>query len=794
MEENIEGLVDTLTSLSTTTNTKLSDNLYSMITNLLQELDIQFLYKFISENFHSLCTLEHWAWKMLSENSNELLNQSKHIKLFHNLGTFNKNLIFNSDEIDSDKKASLLFPESIDLIDGIFAKMQDINDDNDPYFDLISLWLDNLSYFIHEHTQYIMSPIITDIDNSIARKFIMTDQYKFYFNQLQKPDILQSTFTRKQLFYLKTCSLSINAYCFCKNQKFPFTGDEILRYFEKDYLNMVYLNSFSVQSWTKELLSCITRIMSFICACCSWDDDKAKNIEILLPTEQVSHEYIGSLIRIISYKPFHEKLQIQRSNDETILLDVILTFLLASLHTHDTLAFIRFETNLLEILLPLAETVKNNRISSCVYGFLGEILCDEHLNEVKITNNLCDYFFYLLEQAWHHPKQKSQQILVSQLLRGFLSLAKNDAIQQKIAETNKVSLLIEMCDRYPIVYDILWALSFHHDIQQQLRSNQTLMLRLNHLKQELHYEPMGKITYGILWNLKSMYENRDSTDKGDETMFDIMISYSHKDKIFCKKLYDELIKTGYRVWIDFDQIHGNVMDAMAQAIEQSNAIIICMSEQYRRSNYCRAEASYAFQRRARIVPILLQEHYQPDGWLLFLVGQLIYVDYTKYEFLDAMEMLIRELKAPVLHDDNVLRVESREDASMMNSSLSITRRQSTFPVLAENILDWTQTDVRDWLIDHNLTQMSHLLSDYNGPSLINFYKYLTTAESHQILKLLQEDSLRRTNQSLSIVELARLQNLIDQQQKLFQMKKNTERSNKKSNKHIRNQLNFCKIT
>ncbi|CAF4280938.1 unnamed protein product, partial [Rotaria magnacalcarata] len=24
----------------------------------------------------------------------------------------------------------------------------------------------------------------------------------------------------------------------------------------------------------------------------------------------------------------------------------------------------------------------------------------------------------MLEQAWHHPKQKSQQILVSQLLRG----------------------------------------------------------------------------------------------------------------------------------------------------------------------------------------------------------------------------------------------------------------------------------------------------------------------------------------------------------------------------------------
>ena len=63
-----------------------------------------------------------------------------------------------------------------------------------------------------------------------------------------------------------------------------------------------------------------------------------------------------------------------------------------------------------------------------------------------------------------------------------------------------------------------------------------------------------------------------------------------------------MIKDGYRVWIDYDQIHGNIMDAMAQAIEQSKAILICMSEQYRRSNYCRAEAHYAFQRQLKLVP------------------------------------------------------------------------------------------------------------------------------------------------------------------------------------------------
>ncbi|CAF3358013.1 unnamed protein product [Rotaria sp. Silwood1] len=788
MEENIEDLFAALTT------TTLSDDILSKISNLLQELDVQFLLKFISENFDFLFKLEHWAWKMLSENTYQWINQFKYLKLFHNLASFNKNLIFTLDTMDPDKKVSLLFPETTDLINSIFEQIQKSTDEHDPYFIIISLWFDNLSYFIHEHTQFALVPIITDINYSIACKFMMTDQYKFYLTQLQTSQISQSIFTYKQLFYMKTCSLSISSYCFCKNQNFPYTGDEILRYFAKDYLNIIYIHSFNVQLWSKELLGCITYIMSLVNVYCCWDGDKAKYIAILLPSEEISHEHIQSLIHIIGYKPLHQKIQTQRFNDETILIDNILSFLLAILHTYDSISFIRFETNLLEILLPLAETSVYDRISLSAYGLLGEIVCDEHLKQVKITDNLCEYFFYMLEQAWNHPKQKSQRVLISQLLRGFVSLAKNDAIQQKVADTKKVSFLIEMCDQYPIVYDILWALSFNHDIQQQLRSNQKLMLRLTHLKQELHQEPMGKITYGILWNLKSMYEDRELTEKNDETMFDIMISYSHKDKLFCKQLYDELIKIGYRVWIDFDQIHGNVMDAMAQAIEKSNIILICMSEQYRRSNYCRAEANYAFRRRTRIIPILLQEHYQPDGWLLFLVGQLLYVDFTKYEFLESMEMLIKEIKAPVLQDDNLQQIESRDERNILTSNSSIHQSRSILPILSDNILEWTPTDIQHWLIGHNLIQMSRLLSDYNGSSLINLNKYLTNGESQQILKLLQEDSLRRTNQSLSLIELARLQNLVDEQQKILETKSSEKRTKNKINgRLIPSSCNFCQI-
>jgi len=139
-------------------------------------------------------------------------------------------------------------------------------------------------------------------------------------------------------------------------------------------------------------------------------------------------------------------------------------------------------------------------------------------------------------------------------------------VQQKTADLNKIPLLIEICNQYPVVYDILWALSFNQDIQEQLRSNSSFMSKLSHLAKDYDNEQMRKVIYGILWNLEINHVDRSLSEIKNEKIFDIMISYSHKNKILCQQIYNELIKSGYRVWIDFDQMHGNIMDAMAQAM------------------------------------------------------------------------------------------------------------------------------------------------------------------------------------------------------------------------------------
>ena len=68
------------------------------------------------------------------------------------------------------------------------------------------------------------------------------------------------------------------------------------------------------------------------------------------------------------------------------------------------------------------------------------------------------------------------------------------------------------------------------------------------------------------------------------------LSCSHSNKELCHHIYERLLQDGYRVWLDHDQMHGAPMIAMANAIENSEYVLLCMSEAYKQSPYCQLEA------------------------------------------------------------------------------------------------------------------------------------------------------------------------------------------------------------
>ncbi|CAF3816406.1 unnamed protein product [Rotaria sp. Silwood1] len=755
MENNFEQLITTLQTSSS------YHDVLCEIKRVLEKQNSQLLSSFISQFYQSLLILEHWVWQLFSQDTHSWIEEPNCLELLRTLALFNRNLIFDYEDIEAKTKGSLLFPETIDCISVIFEKIEKTNDENDPFISVVSVWYDNVCSFMYINPEFEISTIIIHINHYMMRNYVMTSQYKFYLNQLHQSPLSQSIFTAKQLFYIKTCSLLISAYLYTKTQDFPYTLEELIQHFGADITQIIILHTYTIESWNAELLSCITSLSALFSTCYWWGGEKESQAKIVFLTESATCEYIDALIRIIDYKPISQSIEIKRTNDLTILLEITLFRILNIAQNGNFLWFLRSKTSLPDTLLTIAKTSPCDKIRLSIYAILGEILCDKSLKELEISDSASSFFFNAFEQAWERPSKKFQQVPLLLLLKCLMNFSKIDAFQQQIANTNKVLLLIEMCDQYPIVYDILWALSFNHDIQQQLHSNTSFITKLTHLPKEYDNQ-IRKSAHGILWNLKISHEDRTTLAVSNEKTFDIMISYSHKNETICKQIYNELINSGYRVWIDFDQIHGNVMDAMAEAIEQSNTVLICMSEEYRRSSYCRAEANYAFQRQTRIVPVLLQQHYKPDGWLLFLVGQLLYIDFTKYEFSQAINMLIKELKAPVISGICSVNFHPEEVNTIILTTPTSPETSSAL-IIPKNILDWNQTHVHDWLISHGLLQMSRLFANFNGRSLMYMSEAIENVEFQQVVSLLQDDSRRQTSQSLSLVELSHFRSLLYQQ-------------------------------
>jgi hypothetical protein len=126
--------------------------------------------------------------------------------------------------------------------------------------------------------------------------------------------------------------------------------------------------------------------------------------------------------------------------------------------------------------------------------------------------------------------------------------------------------------------------------------------------------------------------------------YDIMISYCHKDKELCHRIYHRLIESKFRVWIDLDSLYGPIVQKMAEAIENSEFVLICMSNAYKSSSYCQLEAEYAFKYQACLIPLVVKKDFTQTGWLGMLCGLRYQVNFTKTTFDEAYEQLCNEIQ------------------------------------------------------------------------------------------------------------------------------------------------------
>ncbi len=147
-------------------------------------------------------------------------------------------------------------------------------------------------------------------------------------------------------------------------------------------------------------------------------------------------------------------------------------------------------------------------------------------------------------------------------------------------------------------------------------------------------QKVAKNSKGLLWQIKIKpshqaieqeesdsfgdFESKESSDNqevdGEQEEKHIMISYNRDSRDLCLSVKSQHESMGHKIWIDVESIHGSSLESMAAAIENSACVLICITEKYKSSPNCRAEAEYAFQLGKPIVPLYMQANYKADGW------------------------------------------------------------------------------------------------------------------------------------------------------------------------------------
>jgi hypothetical protein len=293
---------------------------------------------------------------------------------------------------------------------------------------------------------------------------------------------------------------------------------------------------------------------------------------------------------------------------------------------------------------------------------------DFNMNKFNRQDRLIEYNDEIKMLPSHGIKFKTDIITsISGVLKSLYRLSINEKIKNSIYYDHKIKddlkVIMLKGNEYETMFslDLFIQMTFNQKIAEDLAKDQEILTFIN---AENKNEKIKKKIESIKWNL-SKKEVKIESDQKQSNDKHIMISYNTSNREIVLKIKEKLESYGYRIWIDINDIHGSSLDSMANAIENSFVVLICISERYRESINCQAEAQYAFKIKKPIIPLILQKGYENvSGWLGILMGDKIFINFTKYELEECFKRLKNEIEAkkekPKLNNlnENVIQVKT----------------------------------------------------------------------------------------------------------------------------------------
>ena len=368
-----------------------------------------------------------------------------------------------------------------------------------------------------------------------------------------------------------------------------------------------------------------------------------------------------------------------------------------------------------EILLHFAK-IKMPSIAATSLLCLAYLVNEETNHLILADENLLSFIIEMLNEAWQSEDRRTNGFSAKELAEGLSYIAINDTNKKVLGNKEAVQVLMSVIktsredEEKASAIRALWMLAFDDNNKEAIRQLPGALGTLRELQHSTNPE-VQKAAAGAIWEL----EGKTSRSAGKDAVSGnhVMISYQWDNQEVLIEVKNRLQDSGYRVWMDLEQMGGSTLEAMAKAVENSSVVLVCVSQRYKESPNCRSEAEYAYQLRKDIIPLMMQHKYKADGWLGMLVGTKLWIDFHSKHVVEAgVVKLIRELGGR--GKDGDVTDGPAEPVVRPVEAVAVASPPSS-PVVS----GWTNKEVKQWLKEIGLEKVcKEDISKMDGQTLI----------------------------------------------------------------------------
>ena len=325
-----------------------------------------------------------------------------------------------------------------------------------------------------------------------------------------------------------------------------------------------------------------------------------------------------------------------------------------------------FETFIISILIPRAVQISQSLRSASHEFDLPQLLL--------LLDKICSCE-QLVSRIFH---QDHSPPFYATVLYLYTMYVETMGIEEKYLESH-VRIILALVN-------ILWSVSFHDRYKDEVRTALDSVQKLEKLYLfELvenvpptvyvprHIASFRRAMDGIWENLNPSIPSALPYRSSTTPLCSVMISYSHADIEFTQRLATRLSEVPQlSIHLDVNSCK-YLWKETAQTIEQSDVVLLLLSEDYCRSKSCRQELIYAVDRLKKpILSLLIEPKCDQQGWLISRTAG----------------------KDPILFDANDFTKSCNELLSRMNELLSLN-------VLAISE-EATSLDIKQWFEKNHL--------------------------------------------------------------------------------------------